>query len=199
MKTAFALFAVATAASAAGADVIGVALGTSRVDHLGSFDMTLFGEDPQGGFTGVTGVASPLGGHVTFTPTLAACDVGTDWATWSGAYTGTVYWTQGATSTVLTLPEQTGAFIFYAEPNPFDTYSVRVMTNDGTELLQEIDGSAGASGYGFYTTDGDSISSIGISADVDFAIGEFSIAAVPAPATAGLLGLGALVAVRRRR
>src|SRR5262249_33665596 len=63
------------------------------------------------------------------------------------------------------------------EPSSFDSFAITATTQNGTILTQTVVGNAGAAGYGFYATPGDSIQSITLSSAVDFAVGEFGIAA----------------------
>ncbi|MFG0284849.1 MAG: PEP-CTERM sorting domain-containing protein, partial [Phycisphaerales bacterium JB039] len=98
--------------------------------------------------------------------------IGGGWGSWSHGYTGDVYYTNGAASLTMSLPANT-AFYFYAEPNPFALIEFEIT--DGTDtVVESINGSSGAKGYGFCdakrvgvrTTDG----------VTDFAVGEFGIA-----------------------
>jgi hypothetical protein len=168
--------------------------------------MTPFADDIRATNFDVTTVASPLGGDVGFSVAVSHREIGSGWVSWSHGYTGDVYYSNGATSVTLTLPAQTGAFYFYAEPNPFAVHTI-TATSAGESISQDVDGSGGASYYGFYTTDAlDPILSITVSSAVDFAVGEFGIsktAAVPEPGTFAIWGtlggLGLIVARRRRR
>jgi len=196
--------AIAWVATVAQADVIGVGGGPAApAGTLGSYTMTPFGLDPSPLSTNVTSVASPLGGSVDFDIPLVHHRVGSGWATWSHGYTGDVYYTNGAMSVTMTMPGGTGAFYFYAEPNPFDLYEITATTPAGTSITQSVHGSAGAAYYGFYGTDGDLLNTITVSSGVDFAVGEFGIAGgvVPLPGAALLasIGLGyASMRLRRR-
>ena len=164
------------------ANITGVSLGTAAPPPaLGSYTMTPFPADPQPNYTVVSSVASPLGGSVGFSPSLEHRIVGSGWATWSHGYTGDVYWTQGGTSAALTLPALTGAFYLYAEPNPLEVYTITATAQDGTSVTQNVQGNAGAAGYGFYGTGGSTIATITVTSGIDFAVGEFGIAQIPAP------------------
>jgi len=189
------LFAVPVQAS-----IMGAALGTDPPPPvLGPYTMTSFPADSQAEYALVTSVASPLGGTVDFSAELDHRIVGSSWATWSHGYAGDVYYTNGAMSVTLTLPSNTGAFYFYAEPNPMETYLITATAQDGTQISQSVTGNSGACGYGFWATGGDLISSIGVVCDgADFGVGEFGIA-IPEPTTICLLGLGALSLLRRKR
>jgi hypothetical protein len=146
---------------------------------LGPYTMTAFGPDSQATGVNVTGVTSPLGGTLAFSPALyhvLATSAG--WATWSNGYTGDVY-TPGpysGTSATLTLPSGTAAFYFYAEPNPFLTYTITATEGSGTTSGPvSVYGEAGAKYYGFYATGGSTIATISITTSIGFAIGEFGI------------------------
>jgi hypothetical protein len=144
---------------------------------LGPYTMTPFGADPQPLSTDVGGVAGPTG-SVVFGASMQHLQIGNGWATWSNGYTGDVYWTDGATSASVTLPAGTTAFYLYAEPNPFSDFQITAYAQDGTSSGPiTVNGFAGAQYFGFYATDGQTIASITITSSIDFAIGEFGIAA----------------------
>jgi hypothetical protein len=132
--------------------------------------------------------------------------VGSGWRTWSHGFTGDVYAVDlgilnanDQYSVTLQLPPKTGAFLFYAEPAFDGLFTISASLDDGTTLSQEVDGLSGAAGFGFMAPEGASLSQIAVLSEipnVDFAIGEFSIARtlplVPEAHTlwAGLLALG---------
>ena len=165
---------------------------------IGGYTMTAFGDDARPVFSLVSDVTSPLGGVVEFSPSLQHREVPSSWLTWSHGYTGDVYWTVGGLSVTLDLPAGTGAFYFYAEPNPQSPFSITAVV-DGHILTQVVSGLGGAKIFALYTDDFSSIDSITISSSRDFAIGEFGAAAVPEPSTLLLMGAGLLATRLRRR
>jgi hypothetical protein len=181
------------------AAIIGTALGSgARAPVLGGYAMTPFAPDPSPVLSSVTSVPAPLGvGPLTFSGAMTHRRIGSGWASWSGGYTGDVYYTGGPTSMSMTLPGGTAAFILYAEPNPFLLHTITATANDGTSVTQSVHGSSGASGYGFHISGTGSLTSITVSGTSDWAWGEFSMA-IPEPATLSLLSLGALTLIRRR-
>lgn len=135
---------------------------------------------------------------------------GGNWGTWQGGLQPTVYWSNG--SDVLSAGFNPGsvsghpvdAFGFYAEGDLFQTDTFTLLLSDGSTVMQQINGDAGAKFFGWVgsgitgltlsTNDGDS-----------FAIGDFwegysTSTSVPEPLTLSLFGAGlAGAAVMRRR
>jgi Bacterial Ig-like domain len=154
---------------------------------LGPYDMTPFADDTRGLFEAVTDVPAPGGSVLQFNPSLNHRQVGQGWATWSHGYTGDVY-VSGGTQRVMTLPENTKAFYFYVEPNlPIGSFNVTATADDGTISGPiPVAGASGAQYFGFYTTDGSSLSTIQVDVDPEangFAVGEFGIAYGPTDTT----------------
>ncbi len=129
-------------------------------------------------FSTVTSIPSSFGG-VTLAPGHLKLTIGSGWATWSHGYTGEVFWTNGATTATYTMPAGVGAFDLYIEPNPF---SVNSFTATGTasdastaSVTVSADGSGGANHFGFYTTGGCCLTSVTVTGQVDWAIGELRV------------------------
>ncbi len=171
---------VALLPTAARADIVGSAGGSAApAAMLGPYTMTPFPDDirPIGLYE--TSVDSPLGGTVDFSIQLLHFTIPT-WPSWRHGYTGDVYWTSTNVSSVeLTLPVQTGAFYFYAQPKT-DSGTVTTVTitasSNGTDVSQDVESDGGAAYFGFYADGTDTISSIMITSSIDFAVGEFGIA-----------------------
>jgi hypothetical protein len=195
-KVLFSLVCVLLVASVAQAGPITIVdLGTGAPPStVGGIAMTAFPADGRGYIDFMT-VPSPLGGAIGFSSAAGHRDVGVNWNTWSHGYTGAVYavgnWLESTTLT-LTLPAGTTAFYMYVEPDPYDTYGFTIGAGDAAPWTGSILGDSGANGFGFY---GAGLSTITITSDVDFAVGEFGIsksaATVPEPgSTLFLLGIG---------
>jgi hypothetical protein len=153
---------------------------------LGPFTMVAFADDTRANFLSVSYASGP-DGDITFSPSLTHTSVGGGWATWSHGYTGDVYYTTG-TSATITMPPNTVAFYFYAEPNFMSEYTMSALAQDGSSSGNiEVNGAGGAKYFGFYTTNGVALESITITAEAaaaGFAVGEFGIFQCVAPVLA---------------
>ena len=151
-------------------------------DKLGGHAMTAFVLDSRVTGIEVSSVPDPSG-TILLSPSLWHYRVGAGWATWSHGYTGDIYYVPQAAPGVdptveLTLPQDTKAFAFYAEPNTFASFTVEAISSDGTSSEPvSIQGNSGARYFGFYGTNGRTVSSIVVTASDPrgFAIGEFQI------------------------
>ena len=151
---------------------------------LGTFAMTQYDNtDPfLVPITPTTTATSDVGGtHVTtFGATVSYREIGNGWGTWSGGYTGAVYYTDGATSLTMSMSPGTVAFSFFFESNPFAVHTFTITGTDengnAMTIVQDADGASGATWVGFYTNGSMTITSITISSTVDFAVGRFGYA-----------------------
>jgi hypothetical protein len=99
------------------------------------------------------------------------------------------------TKLTLTMGGLTSAVYFYAEPVNFTAFTFTATTDTGASVTQTVSGNAGATGFGFYATGSDYISSITVTeGDTDgFAIGEFGVARLSSvPETGSSLGYACL-------
>jgi hypothetical protein len=150
--------------------------------NLGPFEMTDFppGTDPS--YTVVNSVPSPLGGEVQFDHGMEVRWVPATWATWSHGYSDDVYADiDPGTQVVMTMPPNTYAFYFYAEPNAWAEFNITATASDGTTSGPiAVTGLAGAQYFGFYSqVPGVTLTSIQVDVEADaggYAVGEFGIA-----------------------
>ena len=184
LALALSALALATASFAANADILFQNLGTSAPPTtLGSHVVTPFDQTPQALIADGTDLNSipggPNGETLGISPLAKKRNVPTTWGTWSHGYVGAVYRVTG-NQIALTLPVNTGAFYFYAEPDS-GTLNLTATTDTGvTSPSLAVGSSAAANGFAFYATAGESIASVTITASGDFfAVGEFGIRVVP--------------------
>jgi hypothetical protein len=154
----------------------GVSLSTAAPPGtLGTWGMTPFGPDASPLDSFVTSV-----GSVTFNQAVRHDQIGNGWETWSHGYAGNVYDTGSSldpASLTMTMGGLVSAIYFYTEPVNFADFTFTATTLDGTTLSQVVNGNGGASGFGFYATGSDYITSVTVTGtDADgFAIGEFGL------------------------
>lgn len=158
---------------------------------VGPWTMIPFSTDPTPVYDDVSAVAGPTG-DITFDVPVNRRMVGSGWATWSHGYTGDVYYTNGAASVTITLPPNTMAFYFYVEPNPFSYHDITAVANGVSSGPVSVTGDSGATYFGFYST-GSALTSVTVSSDVDFAVGEFGIAASSGAPPEGRANVSVLV------
>ena len=142
---------------------------------LGGYQMTAFGPDSRPLGQDVASVQAPAG-TLGFSPDLEHDRIGQGWSDWSNGYTGDVYSTSSDTIT-LTLPPQTVAFAFYAQPSEPGSFTIDATNGDGTSSGEvPVSGTSGAEYFGFYAGDL-LLTSITITTGDPggFAIGEFGI------------------------
>ena len=186
--------------------------------QLGPYTLTSFPvgyDDPRTGV--VTEVPTPLGGSLIFSEGMEILEAGSAfWSGWSHGFAGDVYAIAdfnrpGPFAITLTLPSDTGAFLFYGQPSPFVLLEMTATLDDGTTLSQDVHGDTtevdgGAKGFGFWAPLGGSLASITVTSEFDFALAEFGIArAFPNVPEAGnwmagiaALGLLGFSVIRRR-
>lgn len=125
--------------------------------------------------------------------------------TWGRGYSGAIYDSNGMTSVAI-VPfgtNQIDALVLYVVPNVYGVFNVTVTGADSSSSVSSVamcDGTplngGTARGWGFYGTGGSKITSVVITSDVPFNVGEFYYHN-PSPSAAALFGLAA--ARRRRR
>ncbi len=150
---------------------------------LGTCAMSPFADDTRPNGQTVSDVAAPGGGLITFSAPLTHVSIGNGWATWSHGHTGPaadVYYLDSGGTMTMTLPANTYAFSFYAEPNNFGDFDMTATESGGaTSGPVSVTGNAGATYFGFYTTSDEApLTSVTVTIDGSggsFAVGEFMI------------------------
>lgn len=201
MKATVVLIAVAGFSFASLASVQGVRLGTDVPPAvMAGYPMTLIPQDDRQ-WQDVISAQDGLGGEVRFSHLVNVRRVAEGWATWSHGYTGTIYDNNGFTETTVFFAPGTKAAFLYTEPGPFGVFSMTITGSDGTStfsLSEGVEGSVGAAGFGFYTSDFADIVSIRINGDTDFGVGEIAVSRVPVPGNTWVVAV-CLVLGRCRR
>lgn len=162
-----------------------------------------------GGFTAVKQLASPAG-SLTFSQNVYKAYVGTDWAklATSRLTAGSAVYYNPTTSVNISLTGAILALDLFVETNstlPI-LFNIAIKAFGGTTQTlqtQAVAGNIGGQYFGFYATEGDTITSISIAAPSQaqgFAIGELRVASekVPEPTTIlGTLAFGSFLARTR--
>jgi hypothetical protein len=177
-----------------------IAAGTVRFDgspgkgtppaKLGGLSMEKFARDHRARLQLVTDVSGPTG-KISFSRTVVHLVVKNKkgyWRTWSNGYRADVYFAPG-TSITISLPTNTTAFYFYAEPDDPGTFKVTATASGTTSGPVKIVGAGGAKFFGFIAKGGAHLSTVTVSTNDKkrkkhkkrkallggFAVGEFAI------------------------
>ena len=185
--------ALAAASFAADAAIVFQNLGSSAPpSSLGGHAMTPFSTSAQASVTENASVSAipgnPFAGQLSISPDVNKYTLQYTWGSdpWPGSYVGPIWFTGwSVTSRTLTLPPGTTAFYFYvqnnSDGNPADTITVTANSGvtSGPVLVQTgfWNPNVGANGFAFYSTAGETITSITVSTDnsTGFALGIFGI------------------------
>jgi len=166
------VLAVMLPAARAGASVVFVDLGTATPPStVGTFTVTPYDLDPQAAIPNMTNVSvipgSPTLPDTTTSFPVQKRTVGDGWKSWSHGYDGPVFFTVPMVPPLTLTIAPAKAFYVYVEPVAFgQPFAVTVATNSGGSSGPVfVDAAGGASGFAFYTTAGESITSVTIDAD----------------------------------
>jgi len=156
----------------AGAAVVFVNLGTATPPSaVGPFAVTPYDLAPQTAIPNQTNTSvipgSPLSPDTIVSFPVQKRAVGDGWTSWSHGYTGPVFYTVPIVPPLTLAIAPANAFYVYVEPAAVGPpFAVSVLTNaGGSSGTVLVDGSGGATGFGFYTTAGESITAVTIDAD----------------------------------
>jgi hypothetical protein len=155
----------------AGAAVVFMNLGTAAPPSaVGTFAVTPYDLVPQTAIPNLTNTSvipgSPVAPDTTASFPVQKRTVGDGWASWSHGYTGPVFYTVPVVPPLMLTIAPAKAFYVYVEPAAGRSFAVSVVTNaGGSSGPVPVDASGGATGFGFYTTAGESITSVTIDVD----------------------------------
>jgi len=178
--------------------------------HVGGIAVTPFDVVPQAAIVDTTDVStipgSPVLGDLTVTPDVEKRTMPGSWnSVWSNGYTGPIFFAPGELSLTLTLPPNTTAFYFHAQPDRFGTYTITATGADGTTsgpvaiTTNSSSAESDIPGLAFHVTaPGEFISSITVTVEADagaFGIAQFGIGTdappvPPAPTVTAVPTLG---------
>jgi hypothetical protein len=166
------LLAVTLPSHRASAAVDFVDLGTAAPPSaVGPFAVTAYDLTPQSAIPDMTNTSvipgSPFPPDTTTSVPVQKRTVGNGWTSWSHGYTGPVFYTVPIVPPLALTVAPAKAFYVYVEPAALgQSFAVTVTTNaGGSSGPVLVDPSGGATGFGFYTTAGESITSVTIDAD----------------------------------
>jgi hypothetical protein len=163
---------------------------------MGGYTLMPFDTAPQTAIPDSTMVStipgSPIPGNLTTSLQVRKLTSESSWAAVWGAhgYMGPVFSTGNDTFT-LYLPPFAGAFYLYVEPGNLGTFSITATANNGTTSGPVmVTTPAGATGFGFYTTEyNEYIASISVTVDAlsdGLGVAEFGIAQAPFQCVGGI-------------
>ncbi|MBX3023649.1 hypothetical protein KF840_01935 [bacterium] len=154
------------------AAVVFVNLGTAAPPStLGPFAVTPYDQGPQAAIPNMSNTSvipgSPIPPDTTTSFAVQKRTVGDGWTSWSHGYGGPVFYTVPKVPPLALTIAPARAFYVYVEPAAFGSpFAVTVATNGGGASGPVfVDAAGGATGFGFYTTAGESITTVTIDAD----------------------------------
>ena len=124
---------------------------------------------------------NPGPGVLGISPAATKYTVGSSWnSNWGHPYSGPIFRASGH-PVVLTLPAGTKAFYFYSHTDLYGTFTYTVTTDSGTSsgsvaVTSGYGEGSGANGFAFYSTAGESITSITVDSGSPAGFAEFGIA-----------------------
>jgi hypothetical protein len=195
--TALVLFLLALTPATLGGTVIL----TPDAGYLATTSLVTFSDPDEALLSSVT--AGPL--NITFSNLFRASTVGNNWATWAAppdteSATPRVLWSGlddntffPITTSTLDFSLNVSLFGFELQPGPTDQHTVTASFFNGVTLLQSVSrdllGDSGARLFAYSAGPGESITSVVIHSDADWAIGQLRFQEaepVPEPASAAL-------------